>query len=171
MWELRLGVHIHIYFQGCLFPWDDSGCLFKLNLESGAKFWPCLNSVSQGSPRLDNRETSNQIPMMLLDPSGTLTCNWRFVCYIEPAACPGCQEGQWDPGVHHEECGQQVEGGSSPPLLCPGEAPSAVLCPVLGSPVQERWGATGDSPAEGCEDEEGTGASLLRGEAEGAGLV
>ena len=26
--------------------------------------------------------------------------------------CPGCQEGQWDPGVHQEECGQQVEGGS-----------------------------------------------------------
>ena len=48
----------------------------------------------------------------------------------------------------------------SPPLLCPSEAPSAVLCPVLGSSVQERWGATGESPAEGCEDEEGTGASL-----------
>jgi len=27
---------------------------------------------------------------------------------------PGCQEGQWDPGVHQEQCGQQVEGGSPP---------------------------------------------------------
>jgi len=26
----------------------------------------------------------------------------------EPAACPGCPEGQWDPGVHQEECGQQA---------------------------------------------------------------
>ena len=56
----------------------------------------------------------------------------------EPAVCPGCQEGQWHSGVHQEECGQQVEGGSPSSLHCPGEAPSAVLCPVLGSPVQER---------------------------------
>jgi len=29
----------------------------------------------------------------------------------------------------------------------------------------------GESPAEGCEDGEGTGASPLRGKAEGSGLV
>jgi len=56
----------------------------------------------------------------------------------EPAVCPGCQESKWNPGVHQEECGQQDKGGSPSPLHCPGEAPSAVLCPVLGSPVQER---------------------------------
>ena len=31
--------------------------------------------------------------------------------------------------------------------------------------------ATGESPAEGYKDDEGTGTSALRGEAEGAGLV
>ena len=31
--------------------------------------------------------------------------------------------------------------------------------------------ATGESPAEGYEDDEGTGAPVLWGEAEGAGLV
>jgi len=39
--------------------------------------------------------------------------------------------------MHQEECGQQDEGGSPPPLLCPTKAPSEVLRPVLGSPLQE----------------------------------
>ncbi|PKU49256.1 hypothetical protein llap_441 [Limosa lapponica baueri] len=30
---------------------------------------------------------------------------------VLPAMCPCGQEGQWDPGVHQEECDQQVEGG------------------------------------------------------------
>jgi len=89
----------------------------------------------------------------------------------EPAVCPCCQEGQWYCRVHQEECGQQVEGGSPSRLHCSSEAPSGVLCPVLGSPLQERWGATGESPAKGYEYNEGTGASLLWVKAEGAGLV
>ena len=45
----------------------------------------------------------------------------------------------------------------------------------VGSDTGQGWlqrsGATGESPAEGYEDDEGTGTSPLRGEVEGAGLV
>jgi len=56
----------------------------------------------------------------------------------KPAVCPCGQEGQGCPGVHEKEHGQNVEGGDLPPLLCPGEVRSGVLCPVLVSTVQER---------------------------------
>ena len=53
--------------------------------------------------------------------------------------------------------------------LSSGEASPRVLCPAPGSTVQEGHGAPRASPAEGYEDDEGTGASLIRGEAERAG--
>ncbi|GAB0179933.1 mitochondrial enolase superfamily member 1 [Grus japonensis] len=37
----------------------------------------------------------------------------------------------------------------------------SILCPVLGSPVQDRQGTTQESPGEGYKDDEGTGASLI----------
>ena len=61
---------------------------------------------------------------------------------------------------------------STPALLLPDGSGERTFPHQSGSTqAKERWGATGESPEEGYEDEEGTGASLLRGEAEGAGLV
>lgn len=40
-----------------------------------------------------------------------------------------------------------------------------LLGKVLGSPVLERDGLTGESPAKGCQGDEGFGASVLGGKA------
>ena len=45
------------------------------------------------------------------------------------------------------------------------------LCPVLGSPVQERQRTTGESSVEGHKDDEGPEASPLGGKAERPGAV
>ena len=66
---------------------------------------------------------------------------------------------------------QQEQGGDHAPVLSTGEAAPWVLCSVLGSSLQEgHWGA-GACPEKGNEAGEGSREQVLRGVAEGAGVV
>ncbi|PKU34373.1 rna-directed dna polymerase from mobile element jockey-like [Limosa lapponica baueri] len=56
-------------------------------------------------------------------------------------------------GCIRKSIDKQVGGGYPPPPLCPGEAASGVVCPVLGSPVQERQGTAGEGTTEGYKDD------------------
>ena len=64
-----------------------------------------------------------------------------------------------------------TEGDDSPFLLYHDEATFVVLCPVLGSSVEERQRTSRESPTEGHKDDEEPGASPIQGKAERAETV
>ena len=62
--------------------------------------------------------------------------------------CLATQKANCILGCMKKQCGQQVKGGDSAPLLRSGETPPAVLRPALPSSAQERHGPVGAGPAE-----------------------
>lgn len=62
------------------------------------------------------------------------------------------KKGQQHPGLHYEKCFQQVKSGDPPSLLSSGETISGVLCPDLGSPLQERDGHPWAIPVKDYKD-------------------
>ncbi|PKU47057.1 rna-directed dna polymerase from mobile element jockey-like [Limosa lapponica baueri] len=105
------------------------------------------NSVHQyrlGADLLESTSEEKDLGV-LVDSKMTMSQHSAFVAK-KTNSILGYVCGQWHSG---EECDQQVKRGYPPTLLCPGEAPSGVLCPVLGSPVQEGQATTEEGTAEG----------------------
>ena len=59
------------------------------------------------------------------------------------------------------DCTKKQVASRVPPLLCSSEAPSLVLHPGLGPPVQNRCKTVEANPEEGHEDDKRAGAPLL----------
>jgi len=62
--------------------------------------------------------------------------------------CARSPEGQWYPGLHQENRGQQVEGGDSTPVLCSGR-PHLEYCVQLWSPQHRKDMDSEDHSSEG----------------------
>jgi len=57
---------------------------------------------------------------------------------------------------------REVKGADSAPLLCSGETPHGVLCPVLESSAQASHGPVGAGPEEGHKNDQGWNTFLMR---------
>jgi len=62
--------------------------------------------------------------------------------------CARSPEVQQYPGLHSQQCDQQVEGGDSAPLLRSSETSPGVLCPAQEPSAQDRHGPVGAGPEE-----------------------
>ena len=85
----------------------------------------------------------------------------RWTIRYEPSMCTRSPEGQLYLGLHQKQCGQQVEGGDSPLLLCSGETSLRVLCPALGILAQDRHVPAGAGPEEGHKNDPRAGTPPL----------
>ena len=66
---------------------------------------------------------------------------------------------------------KQIQGGDPPTLYDIGQAAVGVLCPVLGTALQEGCGQHGEGPEEGHLHDQGAAGQALRGEAMGPAPV
>lgn len=95
----------------------------------------------------------------------SLSSSCVTICWGQPAGKPLCRRGPGDADGHQDALvanrtsstlgyiRRSIAGRSFPPLLRAGEATAAVLCPILGSPVHQKYGATGESQAKGHEED------------------
>jgi len=84
---------------------------------------------------------------ILVGTGSTVSLTRCYPIRIRCEAAYSCSpEGHPYPGLHQENCGQQVEGRDSAPLLYSGEISPGVLRPALEPPARERHGAIGAGP-------------------------